>query len=885
MFSKRKQKKGGNSDAPHLSRASYGSSQSSNSTGSPFDFVPPQTLKLNARRVFSADDVSSMNDSVPNPRAQTRSRVTNKTSSNTKSELDRLLELIPEDDKSVSVATIPRKTNPTPWSTSASLAESEVTCPTANSTTGKPTTPLTSLFYLRLLPTHEGSESFDNIHFASPQSPDPRKVIISSVQTSIQHMMEDEDILPIDKDSEITRRGFRMKDVLQRNVLSLKQVDEAMLYLLSAEKYDQVLETYEVLRSALLRRVPNSDLVRPLLSRLSIISLLANKERKSFQYCRKLVECSDLRDNQFLESLIQLGFVQFAWGDLDRALQSWREAAYKVSPTNQHHYAALLWNNLACLQLFLGDSSQSFRSLQQSLGIQKKLMKSSKNGTPQRAEQALLDIACTLQNAAVISEVLGNVSSSISYLEESLLLQESILKEVNGTVVLAQQHLERLSEKLQDEQKTRKTAFGRGRNNDCDDVDDVSFSSRSNDSGSEWDDQHLSHGKSTAATNNSDKNSNPVPGMLFDDVLGSSIPLPRCLSITEGAAGLDFLSLGPILQEYSAAERVRETCEELFAELRQSDSNNNNNANTALSSRQRSSIPIDVDAVEIPNADQRLQSVYEQVKIHLAKNEIDDAMDLLKATLRSHREKYTALHPLVASTLHNMGLVLLKANRYNAAQQHFQQARDIRIRTLGEQHMDVVSSQLFLGLIQVAGREFDDALVTFSHSLQSLRRMLGYYDHPLLVKVLNNIACVHYECGGDLAAIKALEEGIEIERGLLSLKSKSSTSPSTASSSSPARTTVSSRALSVLLDNLGFLKVKQRKFGEAIKLYEEALFIKRDTHKSDDHPSIHILLENLAFAMASQSTAEPTDSATKRPGGKEFSKLIEPYLDSLRCNF
>lgn len=83
------------------------------------------------------------------------------------------------------------------------------------------------------------------------------------------------------------------------------------------------------------------------------------------------------------------------------------------------------------------------------------------------------------------------------------------------------------------------------------------------------------------------------------------------------------------------------------------------------------------------------------------RNEIDDVLELLKGTLRSHRKKYGTLHPLVAATLHNLGMVMLFIEKYTAAFAYFQHAVSIRSATLGFEHPDVAVSRTVQNLVRI----------------------------------------------------------------------------------------------------------------------------------------------------------------------------------------
>jgi tetratricopeptide (TPR) repeat protein len=188
------------------------------------------------------------------------------------------------------------------------------------------------------------------------------------------------------------------------------------------------------------------------------------------------------------------------------------------------------------------------------------------------------------------------------------------------------------------------------------------------------------------------------------------------------------------------------------------------------------------------------------------------------------------VHPLVASTLHNIGVVLLFAGRFDDAFTYFQQAVSIRTSTFGTDRTEASASMMKFGLLQLSKRQFQSALQTFTNALHILRKVHGYY-HPLTVKVLNNIACAHFECGGLVAATKAVEEAIEILR-------RTSTANNDAS-----------LALSILLSNQGFLLSKRGLNTEASEAYREAANIQKDLLAHDDS-SLVMTKKNLVITEA-----------------------------------
>jgi tetratricopeptide (TPR) repeat protein len=225
---------------------------------------------------------------------------------------------------------------------------------------------------------------------------------------------------------------------IRQDASSLSLVDCVAKGALVRHEYTRALEMYQTLRRDIRQRFPQSDIALPLLNRLAILSFLSGNEKMAGYFCRKLIDSSESKTEEFLNALIMRGFLQLGCGNLDDALVSWREASYKVKADSVH--APLLWNNLACLQVQLGFISEAIESLKQSLALQKQ-----EQNVAHDTEHALLNISITLNNVAVVAELQNDYTTSVASLEESLLLQESILAEHHYVVRTTKSHLERIS--------------------------------------------------------------------------------------------------------------------------------------------------------------------------------------------------------------------------------------------------------------------------------------------------------------------------------------------------------------------------------------------------------------------------------------------------------
>lgn len=87
------------------------------------------------------------------------------------------------------------------------------------------------------------------------------------------------------------------------------------------------------------------------------------------------------------------------------------------------------------------------------------------------------------------------------------------------------------------------------------------------------------------------------------------------------------------------------------------------------------------------------------------------------------------VHSTVGSTLHNMGIVYLRAEKYDKALNAFQKATRVRRGALGPSNVDVSCSLVKIGIVQLLLQQFDDALFSFRDALSIRRHALGHL-HP-----------------------------------------------------------------------------------------------------------------------------------------------------------
>jgi tetratricopeptide (TPR) repeat protein len=133
---------------------------------------------------------------------------------------------------------------------------------------------------------------------------------------------------------------------------------------------------------------------------------------------------------------------------------------------------------------------------------------------------------------------------------------------------------------------------------------------------------------------------------------------------------------------------------------------------------------------------------------------------------------------------------------------------------------------LKLGLIQMANGDLDTAYVTLTQVLHTRRKVIGC-NQPEVAKILNLIGYLLYEFGSLLAALKSMEEALEILRP-------------------------EEKDAADTLANMGFLYFKLEDYKEATACYQEALCIQNRVF-GDLHPKTVVTRENLEYVKQQSS--------------------------------
>jgi len=607
------------------------------------------------------------------------------------------------------------------------------------------------------------------------------------------------------------------------------------------------------------------------LHNLAVVHVWKGEYDEALPYCREALRVRrELERSAHLDiatSLSEMGIIHYAREEFNRSLQSFREALQISCKAlgYDHPQIAQILNNIACVHYETGKLIAAHATFEESLDLQRSSLGSSSD-----ADTALLNISTTLCNVSMVSAKRRQYDAAIALLEEGLMVQESVLGDDHRVVINASENLDKFV-------SLKKANDGLESDTKVDQLHIVETLDRSNINmgGMSNEDYKENTAGETVESSSADVD-NGVAGTVFGDSDGIPSRRAGTTDMTR-QDDTDRLVLGSLKREMTTQQRVRVTA--LAAFVRPASSENvkhrKRGGRADLRSifgripvipfsddRNRLSLPIGVDREKFLDAELNLKCIYDQAVDHLENDEVQEALDLFDGVLKNHKEKYGEVHHLVGTALHNKGLIYLYAEEYKMALPLFQEAINVRTAALGPEHPDVSASLIKSGLVLLAQEDFDGSLVILCQVLRARRKTLGY-DHPQVASILNNIGCVHYECGGLLASLKAFEEALEIQRNALMKSPKDCIEV----------------GISSTLCNIGFVYFKRKEYAEAIVALEEGLQIQRKV-LGHLHSTVHTTVENLALAMAA-ANIRPEDSANTK---STLAKMTEMYMDMLKCN-
>jgi tetratricopeptide (TPR) repeat protein len=200
--------------------------------------------------------------------------------------------------------------------------------------------------------------------------------------------------------------------------------------------------------------------------------------------------------------------------------------------------------------------------------------------------------------------------------------------------------------------------------------------------------------------------------------------------------------------------------------------------------------------------------------------------------LRAQRDHFGEIHQSVGLTLHNIGILFLKAEQYHDSLDAFEKAVRVRKGSIGRENEHVAESLVKVGIVLLLLKRFDDALYSFREALSIRRHALGHL-HPSTARIYNNIGCVHVEFNELREARRAFEYALDIQRSALCYE------PDNGHLLFAAATT---------LCNLGYLYTVRGMHHRASVVLLEALGLQEKV-LGEEHATVIATLDNLAHSL------------------------------------
>ena len=183
-------------------------------------------------------------------------------------------------------------------------------------------------------------------------------------------------------------------------------------------------------------------------------------------------------------------------------------------------------------------------------------------------------------------------------------------------------------------------------------------------------------------------------------------------------------------------------------------------------------------------------------------------------------------HPDTLTSINDTGSRLMSQGRYDEAEAYARRAFEGRRRVLGPDHPDTLSSLGNVGAVLWHQGRLEEARAAMLRSLDGRRRVLGE-DHPSTLLVLSNLGGLHYARGEAELAEPYLRRALEGRQRVLGADH-----PSTLST----------------LGNLGAVVAMQGRFDEAQQIARETLDGRRRV-LGQDHPATLLALDNVGLAL------------------------------------
>jgi tetratricopeptide (TPR) repeat protein len=628
-----------------------------------------------------------------------------------------------------------------------------------------------------------------------------------------------------------------------------------------------------------INRMSISELIISLQGQLVILCLVAGRNSEASRYSteavkslKKTTESISINDGnntdgntlhsaQAIATLLRHGLVLFSTNKVSQAMKAYREALQMAIAMNgfEDTTVSILLCNIGVFHLECGDTKGSLRSLEESLEIQRSILR---DGTEARqlgsAEEAIYRLAITMCNLAVAYEGTGQFDQSTSLLEESISLFQSTELDTTIDEEIVMKHLQF----SMDRQSSSKNVVDVTILNTSDEAENgvCQFYDLDQSGNSEAIQSFISSAFADDDEDESNKDDMSDSSERSMTLFGNSDGVPsnrgRPWLWLEESDNHDFLLLGPLQPELTAEQRVRETLRfwngggsniiGTTADVGTDD--DRNNPSSRHNAREMLKYELSFNGETVVDADLHLKTIHKQAMAYLDENKIDAAVDILYGAVRSHRAKYGATHHLVGSELHNIGMVLFYAQRYSEALSAFENAVVIRDESLNPNHPDIQSSWIKIALIHLAMGSIHRAHDVFSDIRDKLLPNINGYALVQLAKVYNNIGVIAYEFNDLDNALESFKAAYDCQREIWKKCKLDEKHSDDENDSDSCYWHVVKLARANTLCNMAFIYVKVNDYERGLEVYDRAYSILYRLLPKH-HPTIVYVVANIDLLL------------------------------------
>ena len=245
----------------------------------------------------------------------------------------------------------------------------------------------------------------------------------------------------------------------------------------------------------------------------------------------------------------------------------------------------------------------------------------------------------------------------------------------------------------------------------------------------------------------------------------------------------------------------------------------------------------------------------------------DESIDLFEKATEIRASLFGSDHVFTANSMVRIGEALLNKGEFNEAEQFLHKGLSIQRKATLPEQARLAATLNGLAIVAYQRKNLDSAEVYITEAVEVRRRTIDQEEGELLlIKELSGLASVQIALQKDSLASLNLEEALRI-----------------------ARDTEQGNhiILAAVLNTMGHLKLRQKKYEEAADYMLQALDMRRELFGMD-HPSIPVLFNNLAMVYKNMGDLDNAERYSRegverqrKVGGAVVGRALMNYGDIL----